>query len=218
MNAEERNGSAANGGISPSTPTARAPRRSWRVVDIVTAAVLGVATGLVFVVWNIVGGAWYDFADALTPGLGGLGAGVWLLGGVLGGLIIRKPGAAIFVELLASTVSALVGNQWGISTLYSGLAQGLGAELVFLLFGYRKFSLPVSMGAGAVAGLGAWALELFTSANLAKTFEFNAIYLACLLVSGAVLAGLVGWLLVRALAGTGALDRFAAGRDYRGEV
>lgn len=179
---------------------------------------LGVATGLVFVAWNVVGGAWFEAADALTPGLGGLAVGPWLLGGVLGGLIIRKPGAAIFVEVLAASVSAAVGNQWGISTLYSGLAQGLGAELVFLLFGYRRFSLPVSMLGGAAAGVGAFILELFTSGNLARTFEFNAIYATCLVISGALLAGVVGWLLVRALAGTGALDRFAAGRERRGEV
>lgn len=35
------------------------PNMSWRVIDIVTAAVLGVAVGLVFVVWNVVGGAGY---------------------------------------------------------------------------------------------------------------------------------------------------------------
>lgn len=198
--------------------TAKKPHRAWRVIDIVTAAVLGVALGLIFVVWNIVGGAWFTAADALTPGLGGLVVGPWLLGGVIGGLVIRKPGAALFVEVIAATVSALVGNQWGISTLYSGLAQGAGAELIFLLFGYRRFTAPVAMLAGAVAGAGAFTLELFTSGNLARTWQFNSVYLTCLLVSGAILAGLVGWVLVRALAGTGALDRFAAGRERRGEV
>jgi energy-coupling factor transport system permease protein len=98
----------------------------WRVVDIVVAAVLGVATGIIFVGWNFVGGAGYEVFNAATPGLGGLAVGIWLLGGVLGGLIIRKPGAALAVELLAALVSAAVGNQWGITTLYSGLAQGIG--------------------------------------------------------------------------------------------
>lgn len=192
-------------------PAARSLR--WRVVDIVVAAVLGVATGLIFLAWNLIGSAWYTAMDALTPGFGGLAAGIWLLGGVLGGLIIRKPGAALFVEALAATVSALLGSQWGITTLYSGLAQGLGAELVFAAFAYRRFSLPVSMLAGAGAGLGAWVLELFLTPNLDKSIEFNLIYLVCLLISGAVLAGLVGWLLTRALAATGALDRLASGRS-----
>ena len=38
--------------------SAARPARRWRVVDIITAAVLGVATGLIFWVWNGLGGAW----------------------------------------------------------------------------------------------------------------------------------------------------------------
>lgn len=78
------------------------PKRSltWRPIDIVIVAILGVATGFIFVVWNNIGYAWFTAMDNLTPGLGGLAVGIWLLGGVLGGLIIRKPGAAIFVEVL----------------------------------------------------------------------------------------------------------------------
>ncbi|MGM1029882.1 MAG: ECF transporter S component [Actinomycetota bacterium] len=199
------------------TTTAPAPARTrssrWRVVDIVVAAVLGVATGLLFVLWNGVGYVWFSAMDALTPGFGGLAVGIWLIGGVLGGLIIRKPGAALFVELLAASVSMLLGSQWSIETVYAGIAQGLGAELVFLLFAYRRFGLPVAMLAGVGAAVAAWTLELFTSGNLAKGAEFLAIYLGCLAVSGALLAGLVGWLLTRALAATGVLDRFASGRS-----
>lgn len=54
--------------------------------------------------------------------MGGIVTGIWLIGGVLGGLIIRKPGAAVYVEVLAATVSAVLGSQRGIETLYSGLA------------------------------------------------------------------------------------------------
>ncbi|WP_314453686.1 ECF transporter S component [uncultured Microbacterium sp.] len=197
---------------------ASANRFQWRVVDIVVAAVLGVAIGLVFWGWNTVGGIWFGAMDALTPGLGGIAVGIWLIGGVIGGLVIRKPGAALLVELIAAIVSALIGNVWGVTTIFSGLAQGLGAELIFLAFLYVRFTLPVAMLAGAGAGIGAWVLELFLSANIAKTVEFNLIYLGSLIVSGALLAGLVGWLLVRALAATGALSRFAVGRDARRDV
>ena len=95
----------------------------WRGVDIVVTAVLGVATGIIFLGWNFVGGAGFETLDKLTPGLGGLAVGIWLVGGVLGGLIIRKPGAALAVELIAASVSAALGSQWGITPLYSGLAQ-----------------------------------------------------------------------------------------------
>nr|WP_092675621.1 ECF transporter S component [Agromyces flavus] len=206
--------------MAAETATDTSARRTshWRVVDIVVASVIGVATGLVFLFWNNVGYAWFSAADALTPGLGGVAVGIWLIGGVLGGLIIRKPGAALYVELLAAIVSALIGNQWGIETIYSGLAQGLGAELVFLATGYRRFGVVTAMLAGAAAGLGAWTLELFTSGNLQKSAEFLFLYLGTVVASGAILAGLLGWLVVRALAATGALNRFAAGRDVTGRV
>ncbi len=195
-------------------------RLSWRVVDMVTAAILGVACGLIFLVWNQIGGAGYSAIDALTPGLGGILAGIWYLGGVLGGLVVRKPGAAIFVEVVAACVSAALGSQWGISTLYSGLVQGLGAEIIFAIFLYKEFSLPVSMLAGVGSGVGAWIFEGFygASPNFVKGLTYNLIYLGAQVVTGIVLAGLVGWLLVRGLAQTGALDRFAAGREARARV
>jgi len=199
-------------------PTQRPRDRRWRVVDIVVASVIGVATGLLFLFWNNVGYAWFSAADAVTPGLGGIAVGIWLIGGVLGGLIIRKPGAALFVELLAAVVSALIGNQWGIETIYSGIAQGLGAELVFALFAYRRFGVLPAMLAGAAAGAAAWTLELFLSGNLQKSPEFLGLYFTTVVISGAVLAGLLGWVIVRALAATGALSRFAAGQDVSQRV
>lgn len=200
---------------TPSATTTRTYR--WRVVDIVVAAVLGVATGIIFVGWNFVGGAGYELFDAATPGLGGLAVGIWLLGGVLGGLVIRKPGAAIAVELLAALVSAAVGNQWGITTLYSGLAQGIGAELVFLAFAYRRWGLVQAVLAGAGAAVVEWVLE-FAMGNVAKSAGFNIVYLLTMIVSGAVLAGVVGWALTKALAASGALSRFEAGREARAAV
>ncbi|AZA11134.1 ECF transporter S component [Corynebacterium gerontici] len=189
--------------------------RKWRVIDIVIASILGIAVGLIFWVWNGIGGAWYAAANAVTPGLGGIAAGTWLLGGVLGGLVIRKPFAAIYVEVLAASVSAAFGNQWGIETVYSGIAQGLGAELIFFLFAYRRFGLLIAALSGAGAGVGAFVLEFFLSANYAKSAMFNITYLSMLIVSGAILAGVLGHYLVKALASTGVLDRFGAGREAR---
>ena len=188
---------------------------SWRVIDIVTAAVLGIACGLIFVAWNQVGYAGYEALKAILPGLNGLAAGIWLLGGTLGGYVIRKPGAALFVELLAATVSMALGSQWAIATLYSGLAQGIGAEIVFALVAYRRFNVWVAAAAGGLSFACEWFLELFTEGNLAKEVSFNVVYLVSGVASGIVLAGLLAWALTNALAKTGALDRFASGRGAR---
>ena len=72
---------------------------------------------------------------------------------VLGMLIIRKPGAALFCEAVAATGELIMGSQYGTTVLISGILQGLGAELVFAAFRYKKFNLPVALLAGAGAGL-----------------------------------------------------------------
>ena len=192
-----------------------APSLRWRVIDIVTAAVLGVACGLIFAAWNSVGNAALEGLKAITPGLDGLATGVWLLGGTLGGYVIRKPGAALFVELMAATVSMALGSQWAVETIYSGLAQGLGAEVVFALVAYRRLNAAIVCLAGAVSFAFEWVLELFLYAHIAKGLLYNVIYLVCGAVSGVVLAGLLTWALTNALAKTGALDRFASGRGAR---
>lgn len=201
---------------TPSTGTAR-PARSlrWRVVDIVVASVVGVAVGVVFWAWGL---AWNGVSapiEALLPGLQAAPAAVWLIAGVLGALIIRKPGAAIYTETVAAVVSALIGSQWGgFLTIEAGLVQGLGAELIFLLFLYRKWNLPVALLAGAGAGL-AMAINDLVLWYAGAAPAFAAIYTVSAVVGGALIAGLLSWLAVRGLASTGALSRFAAGREAR---
>ncbi|OMB97261.1 hypothetical protein A5733_11010 [Mycobacterium sp. NS-7484] len=191
------------------TPVARALR--WRVVDIVVASVLATAAGLVFVVWNIASNPISAPLTAALPGLQALLAGGWLFAGVLTALVIRKPGAALYGELVAATVSALVGNQWGVLTIESGLVQGLGAELVFAVFLYRRWGLPVALLAGGVAGL-ALAVNDLILWYPASARTFATIYTASAIVSGILVAGLLSWFAVRGLAKTGALSRFASGR------
>lgn len=189
----------------------------WRVVDIVVASVISVAVGFIFLVWNVGYLAPKAVLEPLLPGLQGLLNGPWLIAGVIGGLVIRKPGAALYTELLAAVVSALVGNQWGgLLTIEAGLVQGFGAELALLLFLYSG-RVWVAVLAGAAAGIAGAGNDLLLwypgSASL-----FATVYLVSSAVSGAVLAGLLGWLLVRALAVTGVLDRFPVGRARRLEA
>ena len=149
------------------------------------ASVLAVAAGLVFVLWNIASNPIGAPLGALLPGLQALLGGGWLFAGVLTALVIRKPGAALYGELVAATVSALVGNQWGVLTLESGLVQGLAAELVFAVFLYRAWNLPVAVLAGAVAGL-ALAINDLILWYPGSAATFSAIYVVSAIVSGAL--------------------------------
>ena len=200
---------------SDSTVRPDARRLRWRVVDIVVASVIGVAVGVVFWAWGVVWGPISAPIEAVLPGLQAAPAAVWLIAGVLGALVIRKPGAAIYTEIVAATVSALIGSQWGgLLTIEAGLVQGLGAELVFALFLYRNWRLPVALLAGAGAGL-AMAINDLVLWYAGAAPAFAIIYTVSAVVGGAVIAGGLSWLAVRGLARAGALDRFAAGRELR---
>lgn len=192
-------------------------RFGWRVIDIVTAAVIGVAAGFLFFVWNLIYSPVSAPLEAALPGLQALVYGVWLIAAILGAAIIRKPGAAIFTELVAAMVSATLGASWGILTLQSGLIQGLGAELVFLLFFYRNWRPFVLVLAGAAAGL-AMAVNDIILWYPGSKFEFMLIFGIASIVSGAVVAGLGGWALTNALARTGVLSRFEVGRERIAQV
>jgi len=178
----------------------------WRVVDIVVAAVLGVASGLIFWLWAL---AYQPLAVILgvTPGLEGLTAGGWLFAGVLGGLIIRRPGAAIFTSVIAGVVEALLGNAWGSGSIIFALVQGVGAEIGIALFAYASSRVYVAIVAGALSGVAnvLITIPLYYAGVVPMVI---AVYSVSAVVSGIVIAGVLAWLLARGLARAGALARF----------
>jgi energy-coupling factor transport system substrate-specific component len=132
---------------APAAPSA------WRTRDILVTAIIGVVFGFVFAAWNLV---WSVVApaSAVAPIYAFLIYGVWLVPAVLAPLIVRKPGAAVFAEMVAAGVSTLLGSPWGPDVLLSGFVQGAAAELVFALVLYQRWSLPV-LGAAAIASAAA---------------------------------------------------------------
>jgi energy-coupling factor transport system substrate-specific component len=197
------------------TVLATRPLMRWRGVDLITAAMLAVAFGVVF--WGF-DTFIYPFLSAATAGfppLGELMLGVWLVPAVVGALVVRRPGAALFTELVAANVELFLGNRWGAAVLLSGVLQGLGVELVMALFRHRRFGVVVAVLGGILSAV--LEIVLFEWQSYVADFSgmWKAVYLACGMVSGAVIAGVGGWCLVRALARTGALNAFPPGQEIR---
>lgn len=185
----------------------------WRVVDIVVAAVIAVAFGVVFAGWNAAYAAtgplftWFPPAQAVFYGM-------WLVPGVLGALVVRRPGAAVFTELLAAVVSMFVFGGWGLIIALYGLLQGLLPEAVFAATRYRRWSLPVVLAAGAAAGLVPAVLDNLIS-NAKWALSWQLAYGVLVVASSVAMAGLGAYALIRALARTGVLANFPAGRVNR---
>ena len=202
----------APGTAAKSAPayTQAPPTKKWRVVDYVVTAVLGIAVGLIFWVlaasWKVIELGFQAFPPSI-----GLIAGLWVLAGPLAGAIIRKPGAALLCEVLAAIVEGVLGSHFGSTVLLSGFVQGLGAELVFAAFGYRRFTLWVTTLSGLVA-----AAFMAVSENILYNAEwqltYQLAYAVCAIVSGIVISGIGAWYAYRAIAKTGALSSFASGR------
>ncbi|WP_016997731.1 ECF transporter S component [Kocuria atrinae] len=190
------------------------PQKSWRVVDIVVAAVLAAVCAVVFWAWaNLLYPVATTAAVAYPPATGMIGGG-WLIAGSLGALIIRKPGAAIFCELLAAVLEGFLGTHFGWTVIISGLVQGAAVEIVFLLTRYRKFGLAVAAAGGALAGL-----FMGVSENIMYNFEWaldqQVVYASLTTLSGAIIAGVLMWLVTRALQKTGVLNGLASGAARR---
>lgn len=183
----------------------------WRIVDIVVAAVVAVAFGAAFLAWNALAVATVP-AFAFLPPAQAILNGLWLLPAVLVGLIVRRPGAALFGGFVSAVVSVLLGSVYGADALISGAIQGAGAELGFALGLYRRWTLPVAALAGAISGLFATVHDVIVYYPDADAGVW-AVYALASVVSGALVAGIGAWLLLRALVATGVLRDFAAGRD-----
>lgn len=192
----------------PAGPIPAAPLPTWRTRDIVVTAVIGVAFGVVFWAWGLAWGA-LDPLNALFPVLRDLFYAVWLVPAVLAPLIVRKPGAALFAEMVAAGVSALIGSQWGVDTLLSGFVQGAAAELVFAFTLYRVWSPPVLAVAAVASAAAAWIHDwaLYYSETALELQLARGVLMA---ISAVVIVAAGSILLVRALRDAGVLEGFPA--------
>lgn len=186
---------------------------SWRTVDIVVTAAIAVAFGVVFWAWNALWAAAGPAFLAVPPAQNIL-YGTWLAAGVVAGLVVQKPGAALFAELVAASVSLILGSQWGLDAALSGLFQGAGAELAFALFRYRRWDLVAALLAAALSAVGAWLHD--TPLYYAELPLVDQLVIgAFMLISALVIAGVGSWWLTRALVQTGVLAQFPSGRSQQ---
>jgi energy-coupling factor transport system permease protein len=186
-----------------------AARSQWTTREIVVAAVLSVAIGVIFWAWGLL---WSSAFQAIPFPFSYALVGIWMIGGLLVPYVVRRPGAALLGELVAAFVSMAMGNQWGILTIASGLVQGVGAEIVFGATLWRLFTGPALYGASALAGAFSILLDTFVYSYYA-TYTWGSIGIAAILcvVSSIVLGGGISHGLGRSLAATGVLSGLRGG-------
>jgi energy-coupling factor transport system substrate-specific component len=173
--------------------------KGLKLTDILVTVVIAIVFGVIFRVWGSV----YDLVKIFGLQAEQLAYGMWFIAATVAFLIIRKPGVALLGEVSAAVFAMLIGSQYSVESLTYGLAQGIGAELVFALFGYRSYSLAVACLAGIGAGLGSLGMDWYKGYlielqgwNLTLYFVFR--FISCIVITGGV-----AYYLVKALDATG---------------
>ena len=115
--------------------------KKWSTKDIIIIALIGflfggifLATSLVYVPLKAALGAigYAPFANSILFGL-------WVMAGPVAAALIQKPGSATLGEVLGALAEMLYGSFFGAAVLVSGLVQGLGSEVGFLVTKYKRY-------------------------------------------------------------------------------
>ena len=183
----------------------------WKLRDIVLMVILAIICGLIYEVWGLL----YNVLNFSSAAGQAAMNGVWYIAGILVPIIIRRPGAALLGEVLASIVEMATGSSWGLANVLAGVLQGIGAEIIFAIFRYRVYNMTLAMLAGMlsfVLDLPQWFLE-YSGGGFGPVNQ--TIYIVVSLISGAILGGWLSQVMASALNRTGVLRNFEIGRQAR---
>ncbi|MDP8211038.1 MAG: ECF transporter S component [Candidatus Stygibacter australis] len=184
--------------------------KKMKINEITFICVLSIAMGIFW--W----GNTFIY-DVLKPFLKPLGlkyliAGVWLMGAMFFGYIIRKPGSALLGEVIPAFILAFI-SRWGLISFLSGVVQGLTVELFFLILRYKKLSAGRMAIAGSLAAFASFFFDFFIEKYYLLNWQFNIIQLMGFVISGAILGGFLAKFTADQLQATGVLNQFEITRD-----
>ncbi|MGP4108012.1 ECF transporter S component [Virgibacillus sp. L01] len=185
---------------------------NWRFKEIVVMSALAVVFGVVYLAFLPVGKVLVGFFGPIGYDLI---FGIWFIVSIIAAYIIRKPGAAFMSETIAAMVEVLLGSAVGPMLIISGMIQGLGAESAFAMTRWKNYSTWVLMASGAGAAIFSFVYGYFISGFAALSTPYVTGMFVARIISGALIAGLLGKALSDSLAQTGVLSSYALGKEHR---
>lgn len=185
--------------------TKKGKKKGLTTVDIVLMAILAIVNGVAM--------TYLAMLNQVLTALGGpiltsVTLGLYSISGVLAGYIIRKPGAAFFTLTLSGVVQVLSGNPNGLISLVATTTDGLGAELAFALFRYKRYDW-LSTGIAGLFTIPVWFIvAAFWFGYVKWGWTILLIAFVVRLVSGVVLSGWLSKAIGELLDKTGILKGF----------
>ena len=146
--------------------------------------------------------------------------GIFFMHAVLAGYIIRKPGVGLCASMLSVLIQFLMGNATGPLIFLSGLVTGVGAEVGYALFRYKKWNWCSVFSAISGCTILSFALTWWTLGY--HTMDLGVLTIAQIfftrLISGFVFAGVIGKFLADRLAKAGVLKSYPIGAGFAADI
>ena len=133
-------------------------------------------------------------------------AGIHVLWLVLALGLVRKPGAATVTGLLKGAVELLSGNPHGLLVVFYSVLAGVAVDAIWLLLGGRHRPVTYLLAGGVGSASNLLVLKVvFSLPGHGGVVAGLAVLAGIAFVSGVVLAGMLGWWLLRVLHQAGAV-------------
>lgn len=190
----------------------RLKRKGLTLSDILVTVLISVIFAVIYNLWWVA----YYTVQPLGLHLDQLMYGMWFAAAVVAYLIIPKMGIALIAEFAAGAGETIIMGRFDIPTIIYALLQGLACEIVFAIFKYQSRAFMVSVLAGMAAAIISFPVDWYYG-YLNEVAAWNLILLIIFrLLSGAVLAGVFPYYLVKSLDKTGVTKLFrpASKEDY----
>ncbi|MDP4467890.1 thiamine ABC transporter permease [Staphylococcus hyicus] len=190
----------------------RTKRKGLTLSDILVTVLISVIFAVIYNLWWVA----YYTVQPLGLHIDQLMYGMWFAAAVVAYLIVPKMGIALIAEFAAGAGETIIMGRFDIPTIIYALLQGLACEIVFAIFKYQSRAFMVSVLAGMAAAIISFPVDWYYG-YLNEVAAWNLILLIIFrLLSGAVLAGVFPYYLVKALDKTGVTKLFrpASKEDY----
>ncbi|NKQ38272.1 MAG: ECF transporter S component [Methanosarcinales archaeon] len=186
---------------------------NWTTRDLLVMA----SISLVFTIIIIIATYFYMFI-IIPLGLiaGGIASGIWAISGIFTMYILRRPGAALFCQLLIGIIQVPF-SPFGWMTILLAVILGIPTELAFLSTRYRNFNLFTLMIAGILANVLHMALVIIPLGFIDMEMIMQILIIISVLFGGGM-AGLLAKILADAIAKTGVLSGYSIGQEFQEEI
>ena len=169
----------------------------WRIKDVIIATFIAILAGLIFSgfdwIYNLIyvplaGTGW-------APLVGEAMDGLWFMAGPIAFMVTRLPGSALFTEIIGALIESAIGGTFGMAGFLAGFAQGLGSEIAFGSFKYKKINFKILTYAAVLTTITSFIASLFVNSYLNLKFNVLVIYFLVRLASALIFSLILVYLI-----------------------